>query len=310
MALSGLDIEAIRAVARQLADGAANLDYLGVSLQNQLQATPWDGPDAANFREQWEVRHKVSLTGAAGQLRDAGQQLLKEADEQSVATGADALQTPAAPPQPAQQPQRTSDEPEKKRGFLNKLGHGVLDAAGMVPLVGEPADGVNAIWYASEGDATNAALSAAGMIPILGSAATGAKVGMKGAKAADEAVESAQAADEMVEGAQAVAGNAQARSAVPEAVERGPVGSPMSRGYQPGGAASEFDLDELAQFAYGHSGAGMYTDRPGVEAIRETLEHGDATKLKDQNAFKVEYKNVRVIINEDNPPRSTAYRKR
>jgi hypothetical protein len=58
-------------------------------------------------------------------------------------------------------------------------GHLILDGVGLIPIVGEPADFVNAIWYESEGDHINSALSTAGMVPLLGWGATGAKVGLK-----------------------------------------------------------------------------------------------------------------------------------
>ena len=65
-------------------------------------------------------------------------------------------------------------------GWLSALGHTVLDVAGMVPLVGEVADGINAAWYTAEGDYTNAALSAAAMVPFLGTAASAAKLVRRG----------------------------------------------------------------------------------------------------------------------------------
>lgn len=74
-----------------------------------------------------------------------------------------------------------SDKPEEK-SWGNVIGHGILDVVGLVPVVGELADGANAAWYAAEGDYTNAALSAAAMIPFAGWGATGAKLGMKGYK--------------------------------------------------------------------------------------------------------------------------------
>lgn len=67
-------------------------------------------------------------------------------------------------------------------GWLSSIGHGVLDVAGLVPIIGEPADAANAAWYTAEGDYTNAALSAAAMVPIAGWAATGGKLGIKGVK--------------------------------------------------------------------------------------------------------------------------------
>ncbi len=72
-----------------------------------------------------------------------------------------------------------SDDP----GMLSGIGHGILDVGGLVPVIGEPLDGINAAWYAAEGDYTNAALSAAAMVPIAGWAATGGKFGIKGVKA-------------------------------------------------------------------------------------------------------------------------------
>ena len=61
-------------------------------------------------------------------------------------------------------------------------GHAVLDGAGMVPGVQEVANGINAIWYAADGDWVNAGISAAGMIPVAGDAAVGARLAAKGAK--------------------------------------------------------------------------------------------------------------------------------
>jgi len=50
----------------------------------------------------------------------------------------------------------------------SEIGHTVLNVAGMVPVIGAPADVVNAGWYAAQGDWANAALSAATAIPGVG----------------------------------------------------------------------------------------------------------------------------------------------
>jgi hypothetical protein len=68
--------------------------------------------------------------------------------------------------------------------LLADIGHGILDVVGLVPFVGEAADGINAAWYAVEGDYANAALSAAATIPGFGAAATAAKLIAKGSEAA------------------------------------------------------------------------------------------------------------------------------
>lgn len=66
---------------------------------------------------------------------------------------------------------------------MSDLGHGALDLVGLIPVVGEVADGVNAGWYAAEGDYVNAALSAAAMVPFVGWAATGGRFAVRGYRA-------------------------------------------------------------------------------------------------------------------------------
>ncbi|MCO1653962.1 polymorphic toxin type 30 domain-containing protein [Pseudonocardia humida] len=73
--------------------------------------------------------------------------------------------------------------PEEDRGLFSAIGHTVLDVVGLVPVVGEVADGANALWYLAEGDELNAALSAAAMVPVAGWVATGGKFAVKGYKA-------------------------------------------------------------------------------------------------------------------------------
>jgi hypothetical protein len=57
--------------------------------------------------------------------------------------------------------------------------HTVLDVAGLVPVIGEPADLLNAGIYEAQGDHVNAGLSAAGAIPFVGWGATGGKFALK-----------------------------------------------------------------------------------------------------------------------------------
>jgi hypothetical protein len=60
--------------------------------------------------------------------------------------------------------------------------HTTLDVVGFIPVVGEVADGLNALIYLGEGNYANAALSAAALVPVVGSAATGARLTSKGLK--------------------------------------------------------------------------------------------------------------------------------
>ncbi len=60
--------------------------------------------------------------------------------------------------------------------LTSQLGHTALDTIGMVPVVGGVAEGVNAGWYAAQGDPADAALSGAAAIPVVGDAADAARL--------------------------------------------------------------------------------------------------------------------------------------
>ena len=91
-------------------------------------------------------------------------------------------------------------------GLFSKIGHGVLDVAGLVPGVGAVADVVNAGWYAYEGDYTMAALSLATAIPVFGAGALAAKTALKGGRALEGAVTAEKlTAETVVDGAQGLA---------------------------------------------------------------------------------------------------------
>jgi uncharacterized protein YukE len=89
-----------------------------------------------------------------------------------------------------QEAKRQAAEAAKKKddggGLFGKIVHGGLDLAGMVPVIGEPADLANAGIYALEGDMANAALSGGAALPFVGMAATGAKWGKRAVDVADE----------------------------------------------------------------------------------------------------------------------------
>jgi RHS repeat-associated protein len=59
---------------------------------------------------------------------------------------------------------------------VSDIVHTSLDVVGLIPGVGEVADGVNAVVYLAEGNYTDAALSAAAMVPFAGNAVTGIKL--------------------------------------------------------------------------------------------------------------------------------------
>jgi RHS repeat-associated protein len=61
----------------------------------------------------------------------------------------------------------------------SEAGHMLLDLFGMIPGLGEIADGANTIWYALEGDEVNATISFASMLPIGGQIFSGARLTYK-----------------------------------------------------------------------------------------------------------------------------------
>ncbi|MCB1915650.1 MAG: hypothetical protein KDG52_08040 [Rhodocyclaceae bacterium] len=133
----------------------------------------------------------------------------------------------APPPKPA----------EEEKGWWGSWGsdllHTGLDVVGLIPVVGEVADGANALIYLAEGDKVNAALSAASMLPVGGQAATAAKWGKKGVDAAAEVAERAAKEKLEREAAERAAREAEQRAAK-EAEERaakdgGEVARPSNR---------------------------------------------------------------------------------
>ncbi|WP_147397429.1 putative T7SS-secreted protein [Amycolatopsis panacis] len=68
-------------------------------------------------------------------------------------------------------PTETDDETT-----VSKVGHTILDGLGMIPGIGEIADGINAGWHALQGHAGEAALSGAAAVPFAGWAAGGSKL--------------------------------------------------------------------------------------------------------------------------------------
>ena len=79
--------------------------------------------------------------------------------------------------------------------------HGILDVAGLVPVLGEGADLINAGIYLAEGDKINASLSAAAAIPFAGWGATTIKAAKRTNDAVEAAVKSAKVSGKVAEAA-------------------------------------------------------------------------------------------------------------
>ena len=74
---------------------------------------------------------------------------------------------------------------------LTSTVHVSLDGIGLIPLIGELADGTNSVFYMAEGDYVNASLSAGACVPLLGWGSTGAKWTRKALKYSNNAFHSA-----------------------------------------------------------------------------------------------------------------------
>ena len=91
-------------------------------------------------------------------------------------------------------------EKPKENKFLDSLQFG-LDLVGLIPVVGEVADGANGLIYTARGDMLNAGLSFSAMIPVVGMASTGGKLALKGSKAIEKAQDASKAVDNVQDGA-------------------------------------------------------------------------------------------------------------
>ncbi|WP_439902366.1 RHS repeat-associated core domain-containing protein [Microbacterium azadirachtae] len=82
-------------------------------------------------------------------------------------------------------------------------------------------------------------------------------------------------------------------------------------GYKPSGGFADSDLEEVAQAVYQHVGEGDLAGRPTYDAIYEALQKGMPQAVRQADgrlAQVINYRDIRVIVNEDMPWRSTAYK--
>ncbi|MCL2081632.1 MAG: hypothetical protein FWH04_00100 [Oscillospiraceae bacterium] len=190
------DFNALRATLRQLDEREKEMENVALSICTknkhkmshntrlmmiQSKAVGWQGlmPDEEELAERpdfWEMEPekepppvvRPKMTGA----------------ERNIFLRGNVKEPPEPVPSRGDLPdrgemERLANDKELRRRLMGEMlddAQLMLDAAGMVPVIGEPADGANALIYAARGDGENALMSALGMVPIAGWFATGSKV--------------------------------------------------------------------------------------------------------------------------------------
>lgn len=86
MGIFGLDVLAIRHLARQLDLQAGEVEAAARELTELIKSTEWYGVDSRRFLEQWEATRAPELRRAAGLLREASQLATRGASNQEQAS--------------------------------------------------------------------------------------------------------------------------------------------------------------------------------------------------------------------------------
>jgi len=86
MAFTGMNIEAVRNMARQMEQAAAEVEQIATRLTGLLENTEWVGTDATNFRAEWQGTHAPNARQMCERLRMVGQEAERNAQEQEAAS--------------------------------------------------------------------------------------------------------------------------------------------------------------------------------------------------------------------------------
>lgn len=90
----GADVAQLQQLATTMSSAGRMLEMQRLALNGRVAGTPWPGPDAEIFRQDWKTVHSRSLGAAAILLQQAAGDLARQADEQqraSAAGGASAM---------------------------------------------------------------------------------------------------------------------------------------------------------------------------------------------------------------------------
>lgn len=90
MTFLGADTEALRAQAELTGNGAHQLEGLSVRIGIAVRTATWSGPDAEQFRDDFENRVRARIEEALEDLRRRLEELQRQAEEQDQVSGVDA----------------------------------------------------------------------------------------------------------------------------------------------------------------------------------------------------------------------------
>jgi hypothetical protein len=246
-------------------------------------------------------------------LRAEARAILDEARRQLTQAGAEAAKALAAATEPAPQ----------KRGFWDGVGDVVTDmGAGLANAAGYAINSVasfgNAVLHHPEGVAAMlAGVSAA--TAGLGGEAGGVALDATGVGAVPGVAINVATAGIVAAGigtAMAGAGILMNAAGGDDAVQPAGTSNPGSSAnqYAPKDGfrgRCEFDQDEIEQFINGHTGDGDVTaDRPTMKEVGEAMNTATPQPMPGQNAEEFVYGNTKVVVNYDEPWRSTAWKLR
>lgn len=78
----GMDVEQVRGLAQNLEQKAQTIDDIITQLTSALHNTDWKGPDAVQFKNDWDNNLVPDLRGVAQALRTASQRAKSNAQAQ------------------------------------------------------------------------------------------------------------------------------------------------------------------------------------------------------------------------------------
>lgn len=83
----GADAAQLRSLAQNFKRGSTALQFQGKQLSDSIMSTPaWKGPDADQFRSEWNSSHRQALLAASRHLENSSKVLLENAKEQETAS--------------------------------------------------------------------------------------------------------------------------------------------------------------------------------------------------------------------------------